>query len=167
MDPEAVSRAEAVTWPSDQGEVHGWFYPPVNPGFSAPEQTAPPLITLSHGGPTAFADSGFSLGFQFWTSRGYAILDVNYCGSTGYGRAYRDRLTDRWGIVDVADCANGARAMGAQGRADPARLAIEGGSAGGYTTLAAFGSAFARPRSASFCAVCPAKWLPPKSIPWM
>jgi dipeptidyl aminopeptidase/acylaminoacyl peptidase len=137
LAPDAVSVAEAVTWSSEQGDVHGWFYPPAHPGFTGPEGTTPPLITLSHGGPTAFADPGFSLGFQFWTSRGYAVLDVNYGGSTGYGRAYRDRLVGNWGIVDVADCANGARAMGEQGRADPARLAVKGGSAGGYTTLAA------------------------------
>ena len=129
--------AQPVSWPGDQGEVHGWFYPPTNADFTAPEGTQPPLITLSHGGPTAFASPGFSLGYQFWTTRGYAILDVNYGGSTGYGRAYRDRLQKRWGIVDVADCAGGAAAMGAQGRADPARLAIKGGSAGGYTTLSA------------------------------
>lgn len=140
LDPEAISRAEAVTWPSEQGAVHGWFYPPVNPGFAALDGTTPPLITLSHGGPTAFANPGFSLGFQFWTSRGYAILDVNYGGSAGYGRTYRDRLSKTWGIVDVADCANGARTMGEQGRADPGRLAIKGGSAGGFTTLAALTS---------------------------
>ncbi|HEY5822104.1 MAG TPA: prolyl oligopeptidase family serine peptidase [Propionibacteriaceae bacterium] len=135
-----VSIAEPVSWPSAEGDVHGWYYPPTHPETTAPEGTLPPLITLSHGGPTAFASSSFNLGYQFWTTRGYAILDVNYGGSTGYGRAYRDRLKDRWGIVDVADCAEGAAAMGEQGRADPARLVIKGGSAGGYTTLQALTS---------------------------
>lgn len=137
LDPDTVSLAEAVSWSSAEGEVHGWFYPPRNADFTAPEGTRPPLITLSHGGPTSFASASFSLGYQFWTSRGYAILDVNYGGSGGYGRDYRDRLTGQWGIVDVADCAAGAVAMGEQGRVDPARLAVKGGSAGGYTTLRA------------------------------
>jgi dipeptidyl aminopeptidase/acylaminoacyl peptidase len=92
---------------------------------------------LSHGGPTSFANGAFSLGHQFWTSRGYAVLDVNYGGSAGFGRAYRERLRSRWGIVDAHDCIGGARAMVEQGRADPARLVLRGGSAGGYTTLRA------------------------------
>jgi len=143
LEAGSVSVAEAVSWPrsgveEDQpGEVHGWYYPPTSPGHSAPAGTLPPLITLSHGGPTAFSSSSLSLAYQFWTSRGFAILDVNYGGSTGYGRAYRQRLTDRWGLVDVADCAAGALAMVEQGRADPAHLAVRGGSAGGYTTLRA------------------------------
>jgi dipeptidyl aminopeptidase/acylaminoacyl peptidase len=140
MDAASVAVAEAVSWSSDQGEVHGWFYPPRNGDFTAPTGTRPPLITLSHGGPTASAQPGFTLAYQFWTSRGYAILDVNYGGSTGYGRAYRERLRDRWGIVDVADCAAGAQAVGERGLADPNRLAIKGGSAGGYTTLRALTS---------------------------
>ncbi len=137
LDPASVSRPEAVSWTGDQGEVHGWFYPPSNAEARAAEGERPPLITLSHGGPTACASPGFRLGYQFWTTRGVAILDVNYGGSTGYGRAYRARLRDSWGMVDVADCANGAAAMGEQGRADPGRLAVKGGSAGGYTTLRA------------------------------
>jgi dipeptidyl aminopeptidase/acylaminoacyl peptidase len=98
------------------------------------------MITLSHGGPTAFSAGDFKIAYQFWTSRGFAILDVNYSGSTGFGREYRDRLKGRWGIVDVQDCITGAVAMGAQQLADPARLAIRGGSAGGFTTLAALTS---------------------------
>ena len=137
LDPGAVSTAEAVSWQSDQGPVHGWFYPPTNAAHRGPEGSLPPLITLSHGGPTSHSGPGFNLGVQYWTSRGIAVLDVNYGGSTGYGRAYRERLRGSWGIVDVADCAAGAVAMGEQGRCDPARLAIAGGSAGGYTTLRA------------------------------
>jgi dipeptidyl aminopeptidase/acylaminoacyl peptidase len=133
----AVSVAQPVSWPSDLGEVHGFYYPPTNPDFAAPEGTLPPLITLSHGGPTSFSSPSLSLGYQFWTSRGYAILDVNYGGSTGYGRAYRERLVGRWGLVDVQDCAGGAVAMGEQGLADAQRLVVKGGSAGGYTTLRA------------------------------
>lgn len=137
LDPGVLSRARAVSWPSDDGPVHGWFYPPTNSDFTAPEHTLPPLITLSHGGPTGFSSADFELKVQFWTSRGIAVLDVNYGGSAGYGRAYRNRLQGRWGLVDVADCARGAEAMGEAGLADPRRLAIAGGSAGGYTTLRA------------------------------
>ncbi len=135
-----MARAEPVSWSSPLGEVHGFYYPPTSAEFEAPDGTRPPLITLSHGGPTSFSSPAFALGQQFWTSRGYAVLDVNYGGSTGYGRAYRERLSGRWGLVDVADCAAGALAMGEQGRADPARLVVKGGSAGGYTTLRALTS---------------------------
>ena len=137
IDPGSISRARAVSWSGPQGDVHGWYYPPANAGYAAPADTLPMLITLSHGGPTACASPDFKIGYQFWTTRGFAILDVNYGGSTGYGRAYRDRLIDNWGIVDVRDCAAGAAAMGEQGLADPQRLVIRGGSAGGYTTLCA------------------------------
>jgi dipeptidyl aminopeptidase/acylaminoacyl peptidase len=137
MDAASVSLARPVSWTGEQGAVYGYFYPPVNAGCSAPAGSLPPLITLSHGGPTAFAAPDFKIAYQFWTSRGFAILDVNYSGSTGYGRAYRNRLKGRWGVVDVQDCIAGALSMGARGLADPARLAIRGGSAGGFTTLAA------------------------------
>jgi dipeptidyl aminopeptidase/acylaminoacyl peptidase len=137
LAPDAVSLAQSVSWTSELGDVHGFYYPPTNPAFTAPEGTLPPLITLSHGGPTSFSSPSLSLSYQFWTSRGYAILDVNYGGSTGYGRAYRERLVGRWGLVDVQDCADGAIAMGEQGLADPQRLVVKGGSAGGYTTLRA------------------------------
>ena len=137
IDPGSISRARAVSWAGPQGDVHGWYYPPANAAYTAPVDTLPMLITLSHGGPTACASPDFKIGYQFWTTRGFAILDVNYGGSTGYGRAYRDRLIDNWGIVDVRDCAAGAVAMGEQGLADPRRLVIRGGSAGGYTTLCA------------------------------
>ena len=105
--------------------------------FRAPAHARPPLIVKSHGGPTGAAESTLSLGLQFWTSRGFAVADVNYGGSTGYGRPYRERLNGQWGVVDVDDCANVARRLAALGEVDPARLIITGSSAGGYTTLCA------------------------------
>jgi dipeptidyl aminopeptidase/acylaminoacyl peptidase len=117
--------------------VHAFYYPPHNPHFTAPPGERPPLLVLSHGGPTGSTDTVLDPEIQFWTSRGFAVLDVNYSGSTGYGRDYRDRLKGQWGIVDVEDVVAGARAMVEAGKADPGRLAIRGGSAGGYTTLAA------------------------------
>ena len=132
-----ISRAEPVTWDGADGPVHAWFYPPTNPEHRAPEGDKPPLITVSHGGPTSASTAAFNLGTQYWTSRGFAVLDVNYGGSAGYGRPYRERLKGRWGLVDVADCAQGASAMVDQGRADATRLVVRGGSAGGYTTLRA------------------------------
>ena len=141
LPPDWVSVPRAVRWPSTvddlPGTVHGWYYPPTNPDWTAPDGELPPLITLSHGGPTSFADTGFNISLQYWTSRGFAVLDVNYRGSTGYGRPYRDALRGQWGIVDVADCAGGAAALADQGLADPRRLIVRGGSAGGYTTLQA------------------------------
>jgi dipeptidyl aminopeptidase/acylaminoacyl peptidase len=137
MDAASISVARRVSWAGEHGTVYGYFYPPVSGGYSAPADTLPPLITLSHGGPTGFAGADFKIAYQFWTSRGFAILDVNYSGSSGFGRAYRDQLQGRWGISDVQDCVAGAVSMGAQGLADPAGLVIRGGSAGGFTTLAA------------------------------
>jgi dienelactone hydrolase len=137
MDAASVSLAQSVSWTGEHGAVYGYFYPPINARCSAPAGSLPPLITLSHGGPTSFATADFKIAYQFWTSRGFAILDVNYSGSTGFGRAYRDRLKGRWGVADVQDCIAGAVAMGSEELADPQRLAIKGGSAGGYTTLAA------------------------------
>jgi dipeptidyl aminopeptidase/acylaminoacyl peptidase len=133
----AVSVAELVSWPGEEGLVHGWLYPPTNPDFTAPAGTRPPLMVLSHGGPTGFAAGMFSIAYQFWTSRGFAVLDVNYGGSAGFGRDYRERLRGQWGVVDARDCINGALAMVDQGRAEPRHLVIKGGSAGGYTTLRA------------------------------
>ncbi len=137
LPDELISRAEPVTWSGDAGPVHAWFYPPTNAGYRAPDGELPPMITVSHGGPTSASAPAFNLGLQYWTSRGFAVLDVNYSGSTGYGRPYRERLRGQWGLVDVDDCATGALAMVGRGRADRTRLAIRGGSAGGYTTLRA------------------------------
>ncbi len=133
-----LSVPESVSWVNTTGEtVHGVFHPPANAGFRAPEGELPPLVVRLHGGPTSMTVPAFSLDTAYWTSRGLAVLDVNYGGSTGYGRAYRERLQRQWGVVDVDDCACGARALAEQGRVDGKRLAIRGGSAGGFTTLAA------------------------------
>ncbi|HET6485636.1 MAG TPA: prolyl oligopeptidase family serine peptidase, partial [Spirochaetia bacterium] len=132
------SVAEPVEFPTDSGKTaHGFFYPPGNPDFAAPRGERPPLLVMSHGGPTGSTSRILRYGIQYWTSRGIAVLDVDYGGSTGYGRAYRERLKGQWGIVDVADCVNGARWLVDRGLVDGRRLAITGGSAGGYTTLCA------------------------------
>ena len=138
VDTRYHSSPEPVTWHNAQGDaVHGFYYPPVNADFRAPAGELPPLIVCSHGGPTGMSPPMLQPDYQYWTSRGIALLDVNYGGSTGYGRAYRERLQGNWGIVDVEDCTSGALAMAEQERADATRLVIHGGSAGGYTTLAA------------------------------
>jgi dipeptidyl aminopeptidase/acylaminoacyl peptidase len=138
IDAAYLSTPRAVEFPTKDGRTaHGFFYPPKNRDYSAPDGERPPLLVESHGGPTAAAATALSLGIQYWTSRGIAVLDVNYGGSTGFGRAYRERLKDKWGIVDVDDCANGARYLVGQGEVDGDRLMITGGSAGGYTTLCA------------------------------
>lgn len=138
LDPRYFSIAEPISWPTPDGaRAHGFFYPPTNPDATAPATDSPPLIVLSHGGPTSESSPDLSLSLQYWTTRGFAVLDVNYGGSTGYGRPYRERLKSSWGIVDVDDCCSGARFLVAEGKVDPKRLAIRGGSAGGYTTLAA------------------------------
>ena len=133
-----LSVPEPVTFETDTGQqAHGLFYPAQNADFAAPAGELPPLLVHCHGGPTAAASPTLSWGTQYWTSRGFAVLDVNYGGSTGYGREYRLRLQGSWGVVDVADSVNGARYLAATGRVDPERWAISGASAGGYTTLAA------------------------------
>ncbi len=133
-----LSAPEPVTFDTDNGQqAHGLYYPPQNDDFAAPAGELPPLLVHCHGGPTAAASPTLSWGTQYWTSRGFAVLDVNYGGSTGYGREYRLRLQGNWGLVDVADCVNGARHLAATGRVDAERWAISGASAGGYTTLAA------------------------------
>jgi dipeptidyl aminopeptidase/acylaminoacyl peptidase len=135
--PEWVAKAEAVTFKVKDRDVHAFYYPPTNPDVTPPANERPPLLVITHGGPTGATSNVLDPKVQFWTSRGFAVLDVDYSGSTGYGRPYRDRLRGQWGIVDVEDAVGGAEAMVAMGKADPARLIIRGGSAGGYTTLAA------------------------------
>ncbi len=138
IDSSYFSQPEEIEFPTaDNLTAHGFYYPPANPDYSAPAGSLPPLLVFIHGGPTACAGSGLRYAVQYWTSRGFAALDVNYGGSSGFGRAYRMRLKGRWGIVDVADCCNGARWLADQKRVDPERMAIHGGSAGGFTTLAA------------------------------
>jgi dipeptidyl aminopeptidase/acylaminoacyl peptidase len=117
--------------------AHGYFYRPTNSDYQAPAGEQPPLLVNIHGGPTGATSSAFDTTVQYWTSRGFAVLDVDYGGSTGYGTEYRRRLNGQWGIVDVDDCVNGARYLVEQGLVDGNRLTINGGSAGGYTTLCA------------------------------
>jgi dipeptidyl aminopeptidase/acylaminoacyl peptidase len=146
LDADDLSPAEAISFPTRDGEIaHALYYAPKGKGHEGSPDEAPPLVVRSHGGPTASASSILSLGIQFWTSRGFAVVDVDYRGSTGYGRAYRDRLQGNWGILDRTDCADAALHLAAEGKADPKRLLIRGGSAGGYTTLCAlaFDDAFA------------------------
>ncbi|HET7767233.1 MAG TPA: S9 family peptidase [Chloroflexota bacterium] len=138
VDPGYVSAAQAISFPTEGGQTaHAFYYPPRNKDFAPPEGARPPLVVKSHGGPTSATTSAFDAQIQYWTSRGLAVLDVNYGGSTGYGREYMLRLRGTWGITDVDDCANGAKYLVEQGLADGKRLAITGGSAGGYTTLCA------------------------------
>ncbi len=139
VDPEYLSIPEPIVFPTCGGKAvaYGFFYPPKNRDFVAPAGEKPPLLVKSHGGPTGATAAVLDLGIQYWTSRGIAVLDVNYRGSSGYGRAYREALKGRWGLVDVEDCIAGAQFLAAQGKVDGERLLIRGGSAGGYTTLAA------------------------------
>jgi dipeptidyl aminopeptidase/acylaminoacyl peptidase len=140
-----LANVRAVEFPTTGGNTaFGLFYQPRNRDYAAPADERPPLLVKCHGGPTAAASSSLSFGTHYWTSRGISVLDVNYGGSTGFGRAYRDRLHRHWGIVDVEDCINGAKFLAEQGLVDSKRVVISGGSAGGYTTLAAlaFGDFF-------------------------
>jgi len=138
VDPEYLAQAQAIEFPTaDSLTAHGYFYPPRNHDYALPANEKPPLLVMSHGGPTSSSSASLKYSIQYWTSRGIAVLDVNYGGSSGYGRAYRERLNGRWGVVDVDDCVNGARYLAERGEVDGDRLAIRGGSAGGYTTLCA------------------------------
>ncbi len=130
--------AEAIEFPTASGQVaHAFFYAPRNRDFEGPPGQRPPLLVLSHGGPTSLSGNEYKAGIQYWTSRGLAVLDVNYRGSSGFGRAYRQALDGQWGVADVEDCLHGARFLVQRGDVDGRRLAIRGGSAGGYTTLCA------------------------------
>jgi dipeptidyl aminopeptidase/acylaminoacyl peptidase len=142
LDPAFLSVPEPITFPSVDAtgarrEAHALFYPPTHPQRQAPDGELPPLLVQIHGGPTSAASPVLNLGVQYWTSRGFAVVDVDYGGSTGYGRAYREQLLGEWGVIDVADCLAVAAHLAAAGRVDASRMCIRGGSAGGYTTLAA------------------------------
>ena len=138
VDEGYLSVPESVEFATENNlTAHAIYYPPRNQDFVAPEGEKPPLLVLGHGGPTGATSTTLSLRIQYWTSRGFAVLDVNYGGSTGYGRSYRQRLNGEWGVVDVQDCINGAKYLVEQGLADKNRLTIRGGSAGGYTALCA------------------------------
>lgn len=136
LDPNYISLPETIEFPTEKGKTaYGFFYPPKNKNYQGTD--TPPLIVKSHGGPSAKTNPVLNLEIQFWTSRGFAYFDVNYGGSTGYGRKYRERLKGNWGIVDVDDCVNGALYLVKEGKVDKNRMSIKGGSAGGYTVLAA------------------------------
>jgi dipeptidyl aminopeptidase/acylaminoacyl peptidase len=138
VDPGYISVPRHIAFPTSGGRTaYAWYYPPTNRDAVAPEGEVPPLVVMSHGGPTSQARAALSLERQAFTSRGFAVVDVDYGGSTGYGRAFRDQLREQWGVIDVDDCTNVALWLAEQGLADRRRLAIRGGSAGGYTTLAA------------------------------
>jgi dipeptidyl aminopeptidase/acylaminoacyl peptidase len=142
LDPSWFSVPEQVTFPTEDGgtgvaEAHALVYPPTNPQVTAPDDERPPLLVIVHGGPTAAVSPVLNLAIQYWTSRGFCVADVDYRGSTGHGRRYREALKGRWGVADLDDVVACARYLADAGRADPARMAIRGGSAGGYTTLAA------------------------------
>jgi dipeptidyl aminopeptidase/acylaminoacyl peptidase len=136
LDDAYLSVPEAITFPStDDGEAHAFYYAPTNPEFESSGDEKPPLLVISHGGPTSATSSALSLPVQFWTSRGFAVVDVNYRGSTGHGKAFRDALKGNWGVYDTDDCIAAADYLVGRGQADTNRLAIKGGSAGGYTTI--------------------------------
>ncbi len=138
IDPGYISEPTPIEFPTESGlTAHGFYYAPKNRDFTGPGDERPLLLVKSHGGPTSATIAVLMLSIQYWTSRGIAVLDVNYGGSTGYGRAYRERLNGNWGIVDVDDCINGAKFLAERGDVDPNRSMIDGGSAGGYTTLCA------------------------------
>jgi dipeptidyl aminopeptidase/acylaminoacyl peptidase len=138
LDPRYLSEPEPIAFPTTNNQTaYGFFYPPTNPDHVAPAGELPPLLVKSHGGPTAATGSSLSLRVQYWTSRGFGYLDVNYRGSTGYGREYRQLLRGQWGIADVDDAVYGAKSLADRGLVDGDRLAISGSSAGGYTVLSA------------------------------
>ena len=138
LAPESISVGRPIEFAAPGGRTaHAFYYPPTNADFEGPADELPPLWTLIHGGPTSQAKLAFSLSIQFLTSRGWGVVDVNYGGSTGFGRPYRELLDGEWGVVDLEDCIAAARHLADAGEVDPKRLSIAGGSAGGYTTLLA------------------------------
>jgi dipeptidyl aminopeptidase/acylaminoacyl peptidase len=138
VDPAYLSVPQPIEFATENGlTAHAFYYPPANPDFEGPEGEAPPLIVSIHGGPTGSASAALSYSTQYWTSRGFAVVDVNYGGSAGYGRPYRERLRGAWGVVDLDDGVSAARFLADSNRANPEALLIHGGSAGGYTTLCA------------------------------
>jgi dipeptidyl aminopeptidase/acylaminoacyl peptidase len=155
IDPGYLSQPQSIEFPSENGlTAFAYFYPPKNRDYRAPAAERPPLIVRSHGGPTSAASTALDLRTQFWTSRGFAVLDVNYGGSSGYGRAYRQRLNGNWGVVDVDDCINGAKYLVEKNLVDGNRTIIVGGSAGGYTTLAALAFRNFFKAGASYYGIC-------------
>ncbi len=153
LPEETISLGEPVDFATRGGTGHAFWYPPKNRDYMGPSGELPPLVVLSHGGPSSMTTNSFSLNIQWWTSWGFGVADVNYGGSTGYGRAYRERLYGQWGVVDVEDCAAAANHLVERGLADGARLVIRGGSAGGFTTLAALTSLKLFKAGASFYGV--------------
>ena len=150
-DPEYLSRAVAKTWTNTAGQqTHGFFYPPVNGQVQLSGDSAPPVIVVVHGGPTSHAMPTYKQQIQFWTTRGFAVFDVNHGGSTAYGRAFRERLNGQWGVVDIDDTVCGVRALAAEGAIDATAVFIRGGSAGGYTTLRALTASTAFAAGASY-----------------
>ncbi len=137
LAPESISVGRPIEFESGGRTAHAFYYPPANADFEGPEDELPPLRVVIHGGPTSQAKLCFQLRCQFLTSRGWGVVDVNYGGSTGFGRAYRELLHERWGVVDLEDCIAAAQHLAAAGEVDGSRLSISGGSAGGYTTLLA------------------------------
>ncbi len=156
IDEGYLSRPVAVSFPTlgEDEHAHAFAYAPHNTGYRAPEGERPPLLVILHGGPTSASSDAFNPMIQFWTSRGFAVLDVDYRGSTGYGRAYRERLYGQWGVADVEDCVAGAMHLVARGQADRRALAIRGGSAGGYTALAALAFHDVFRAGASYYGIC-------------
>jgi dipeptidyl aminopeptidase/acylaminoacyl peptidase len=138
VDPAFISIAQRIEFPTEYGQTaYAYYYEPCNANYQASKEELPPLLVISHGGPTSSTSNTLNMQIQFWTSRGFAVLDVDYGGSTGYGREYRERLKGQWGVVDVNDCVNGVKYVVSHGLVDEKRLAIRGGSSGGYTTLCA------------------------------
>ncbi len=138
IDNRYISSAEPIAFGEDNDKAHAFYYPPANPDYSLAEmEELPPLMVMSHGGPTGMSEASLNLKIQFWTSRGFGVVDVNYRGSSGYGRKYRNQLRGKWGIADVQDCCNAAKFLANRGDIDGDRVVIRGSSAGGYTTLCA------------------------------